>query len=285
MTGDPGKTQREGAAHVPGEASVGASLVRARQRAGMSLEQVSAATRIRPSIVAAMEDDDFAPCGGDFYARANLRCIAGMTGADPAPLLAQYAAQTGGTPPRDRRPLAPSQIKDVERRGPNWSAVMAVALALVVTYGLAQAFARSRSDEPRPALTLADSVRTPAADGGRGVGGAAKPQAPRRDAETRDSRGTGDAVSRAPSDRVTVELLVRGTGSWVSVTRPSGETMFRGLIDGGQRRSFTDRERVDLVVGNAGATRLIVNGQRLGTPGRDGEVVRLSFTRSDPAAG
>ena len=40
-----------------------------------------------------------------------------------------------------------------------------------------------------------------------------------------------------------------------------------------------------LVIGNAGAVSLTVNGTAIGSPGRDGEVARVQFTPQDPAAG
>ncbi len=49
--------------------SIGSELTAARERADMSIEQLSAATRIRTGLLVAMEADDFSRCGGNFYAR------------------------------------------------------------------------------------------------------------------------------------------------------------------------------------------------------------------------
>jgi cytoskeleton protein RodZ len=49
--------------------SVGSELMSARERADMTLDQLSTATRIRPGLLSAMEADDFSGCGGNFYAR------------------------------------------------------------------------------------------------------------------------------------------------------------------------------------------------------------------------
>ena len=55
------------------------------------------------------------------------------------------------------------------------------------------------------------------------------------------------------------------------------------MLYAGREQTFRDDEEVKLVVGNAGAVRLVVNGRDLGTPGSQGEVVRLTFAPGDPA--
>ena len=56
--------------------SIGDTLAEARHQAGLTTMQVSQQTRIRESIVRAIEQGDFSPCGGDFYARGHIRSIA-----------------------------------------------------------------------------------------------------------------------------------------------------------------------------------------------------------------
>lgn len=73
--------------------SVGRSLADARLAAGLTLDDVAAQTKIRPSILAAMESDDFSGCGGDVYARGQLRSIAHVLGIDPDDVLARFDAQ------------------------------------------------------------------------------------------------------------------------------------------------------------------------------------------------
>ncbi len=73
--------------------SVGEMLLGARERAGKSLDDVAAVTKIRSSILAAMEEDDFSHCGGSVYARGQLRSIASVIGIDPDELVRAYDAQ------------------------------------------------------------------------------------------------------------------------------------------------------------------------------------------------
>ena len=70
--------------------SIGETLAQSRQRAGLSVAQVSEQTRIRETIIRGVEDDDYSACGGDFYARGHIRAIAQAVGTDPGPLIREY---------------------------------------------------------------------------------------------------------------------------------------------------------------------------------------------------
>jgi transcriptional regulator with XRE-family HTH domain len=72
--------------------SIGAALAEARQRAGLTVAQVSERTRIRETVIEGIEDDNYSGCGGDFYARGHIRGIAKAVGADPGPLIEEYDA-------------------------------------------------------------------------------------------------------------------------------------------------------------------------------------------------
>jgi transcriptional regulator with XRE-family HTH domain len=82
---------------------IGEALARARDRAGLTIAQVSQQTRIRPSLIADVERGDFGSCGGDFYARGHIRAIARAVGADPGPLIEQYDATRRAVPQRGLR--------------------------------------------------------------------------------------------------------------------------------------------------------------------------------------
>ncbi|WP_201299869.1 helix-turn-helix domain-containing protein, partial [Streptomyces mexicanus] len=115
--------------------SIGRVLKDARLAAGLTVDEVSAATRVRNAIVHAIEADDFAPCGGDVYARGHIRTLARAVHVDPAPLLAQYDAEHGGRPaPTPAAPLFEAERIRPERRGPNWTAAMVAAIVVVIGF-------------------------------------------------------------------------------------------------------------------------------------------------------
>lgn len=71
---------------------IGDALAGARQRAGLTVAQVSERTCIKEAVIEGIEGGDYSACGGDFYARANIRSIAKVVGADCGPLIAEYDA-------------------------------------------------------------------------------------------------------------------------------------------------------------------------------------------------
>ncbi len=83
---------------------VGGALAEARSEAGLTVDQVSERTRIRATIIRAIERDDYAICGGDFYARGHIRAIARVVGTDPAPLIEQYDIAHSSQEPSPRGP-------------------------------------------------------------------------------------------------------------------------------------------------------------------------------------
>jgi helix-turn-helix protein len=72
--------------------SIGETLARARRHAGLSIADISSQTRIRHSVIDGIEHDDYSACGGDFYARGNIRLIARALHIDSTPLVEAYDA-------------------------------------------------------------------------------------------------------------------------------------------------------------------------------------------------
>jgi cytoskeletal protein RodZ len=109
--------------------TIGETLAKARRSAGLTITQVSERTRVRETIIRGIEQDDYAACGGDFYARGHIRSIARVVGADPIPLIAEYDATLRA--PEEitaAEALEPTMaIRPVERRPTNWTAILAVA--------------------------------------------------------------------------------------------------------------------------------------------------------------
>ena len=253
--------------------TIGQTLSAAREDAGLSVDQVAASTRIRRALVVAIEDDDFAPCGGDFYARGHIRNIAATVGTDPEPLLEEFdASRAGPVAPRATEVFESETAARADRRGPNWTAAMAVALVLVVIYGVAQA------------VTGGSGKHTPTTAAGPASSATVSPGRPSASPSARKPTANPSAVAQAPRSQVTVSVQATGK-SWLRVTTASGRELFQGILLAGQVKSFTDKSQVRLVVGNAGAVTLTVNGTTIGTPGKDGQVARVQFGPQDPAAG
>ncbi|MGD9957636.1 MAG: helix-turn-helix domain-containing protein, partial [Candidatus Nanopelagicales bacterium] len=164
--------------------TVGRMVSDARTAAGLTVPQVADATRIRATLVTAIEKDDFRLCGGDVYARGHLKSIATAVGLDPAEVVAQFdrdrgaqrpvsapvepvagpisAASSGGSLGALAGPLGVSVESGRRGGGANWTAVMALALVVVIGVAVISALGNRGGNSPVAQPTPSTSTSSPA---------------------------------------------------------------------------------------------------------------------------
>jgi hypothetical protein len=76
--------------------TVGETLAEARTKAGLSVDEISARTRIRQEVIREIEQDDFGACGGDVFVRGYVRVLADAVGLDAQPLIDEYEQSHAG---------------------------------------------------------------------------------------------------------------------------------------------------------------------------------------------
>ncbi|AJE42845.1 MULTISPECIES: helix-turn-helix domain-containing protein [Streptomyces] len=257
--------------------SIGRALQQARRAAGLTVDDVSDATRVRAGIIHAIERDDFAPCGGDVYARGHIRTLAHAVHLDPAPLLQQYTDEYGGrSAPTPTAPIFEAERIRPERRGPNWTAAMVAAIVAVVGF-VGFTVIKGTGDDKGTKAHVAEGA-TPTASRTASPTPSSEPADPKP--EPSDS-----AIAAAPQDKVTVQVSATDGRSWISAKDHNGRTMFDGLLERGDSQTFQDKEKIDLVLGDAGAVQLFVNGKKIQDDFRPGQVERLTYTKGDPVTG
>ncbi|WP_307821888.1 helix-turn-helix domain-containing protein [Streptomyces coffeae] len=258
--------------------SVGSALRQARIAAGLTVDEVSTSTRVRIPIVQGIEQDDFSRCGGDVYARGHIRVLARAVGLDPDGLIAQFDAEHGGRP----APTAPAPLFEAERirpepRRPNWTAAMVAAIVAVVGFVGFTLFSGGDGDS---GSTVAEDSASPKASR------TTPSRSPSSKPEDQDRPEPSDsAIAGVPADKVTVKLTAEGGQSWISAQDHNGRLLEEGVLREGDSKTFSDSKRIDLVLGNAGAIKLFVNGKEVKNVGNSGTVQRLSYTKGDPEAG
>jgi cytoskeletal protein RodZ len=118
--------------------SIGATLASARRHAGLTVAEVSQRTRVRENILQGIEQDDYTACGGDFYARDQIRAIAEAVGTDPAPLIEEFDERWGSAPEITAaevfQPSIP--VRKRERRRVRWTAALAVVVLAVLGFAI-----------------------------------------------------------------------------------------------------------------------------------------------------
>ena len=229
--------------------SVGSSLKEMRKSAGFTVDQLSARTRIPTSVIEDLERDNFSTCGGPTYARGHIRTIARICGVGDSEVLLAFESQT--------IPLSKS-IRDLlndtnataakkERKPLSWKALGGVA-AGVFAFAIFGVGLLSSGENNSTTVTSSSNSET-----------------------------SKDSPAAAKSDGVEVTLKGVNGLSWVAISDSTGTTLFSGRIRQGEERTFSDNQLLYVVIGNAGAINLTVNGENIGVPGSVGEVVRLEF--------
>ncbi|MER6944799.1 RodZ domain-containing protein [Nonomuraea sp. NPDC000554] len=246
------------------EQSIGAMLAEARQKAGMTVAQLSEITRIREAIIYAIEREDYTQCEDDFYRRGHVKALAKAVGLDPEATVHQYDQEHGGGPPPIRAAAvfqADRKIRLRERRGPNWTLALGVALAIVVVFGVVRVM--GGPDEVQTADT-------------KPIPGQKVPPAPVSKPKV--------AKPKAPAGVLVLKVKAKRT-SYLDIQDSEGRKLFSGMLQAGQTSTWRSTSAVNMLIGDASAVSLQVNGKNVGKLGDRGETVRRSFKPSAPHPG
>ncbi|WP_310962929.1 RodZ domain-containing protein [Nocardioides terrisoli] len=212
---------------------IGPVLAQARDRAGLTVDELSERTRIRPHVLEAMEVDDFAPCGGDFYARGHLRTLARYLGLDVDPLMATYDEHYSHGPINARRvfeaELATGMGGGMRATvgGPRWSLLVGAVLCLVMIWGVARFF----TEQP-PEITAPNAG---------------------------DSAGLASNQTPITSPLTTirqVEVKAIGARSRVVIVDRHGKALWRGVLHRGQSHGVAGVGPFQVHASNGAATRI-----------------------------
>ncbi|HEU5038975.1 MAG TPA: helix-turn-helix domain-containing protein [Nocardioides sp.] len=230
---------------------VGPEIAAARVRLSLGVDQLAERTRIRPHVIESIEVDDFAPCGGDFYARGHLRTLARVLGLDAAPLLAAYDERYADAPIDARRvfeaELATGEGGPIRgtRGGPNWSVLVAAVMAVVLAWSIARLIMDSPVElHSKPVLN-------------------GSPSSPAK---------LGPAVP--------VVLDASAGGAHVVVRDGSGAVVFNGDLAFGDSRAIKATPPVR-VQSSDGGLHVTVDGQDRGPLGADGQPAQNTFAAAE----
>lgn len=239
--------------------SLGSELKSARTASGLSVEELAARTRIRTALIKELENDNFINCGGDTYARGHIRAIARTLEINGDQLLLEFSE----TFSPEERQMMDLLVENSAARPPrekkpiSWKVLSGIAASIVVVVASVQfVVVINKSNESVKPLAL--SATAP---------------------ETKDP-----AVATKVSG---VNLILTGVNgvSWVGIFDSSNNQIYSGRILRGESQVFTDNQSLYVVIGNAGAININLNGADLGLTGALGEVVRMQFTPTGSTQG
>lgn len=223
--------------------TLGEQLVAARKRAGMSLDELSAKTRIRVGLLEAMESGDFARCGGNFYARGHLRSIAKELGADGDRLVEEFDQHHAAADPAltRRADRAEARPPTVHAARPRWAVVMGAILVGLMGWGMVRLFslpndveATATPSTPTPSVTVTHVTTAP--------------------------------PSKQPAKKpkpTAVRLTVVGdkAGTYLLLRNFNGEYLFSGTLTRGVQQSLTYKGMILVTVYQPKNAKFYINGK------------------------
>jgi cytoskeletal protein RodZ len=242
--------------------SLGSMITKARKDAGLSIDDLSAATNIRGTLLREMESNNFSQCGGETYARGHLRNIAIKLNVEPQIFLTAFEDEQMHIDRTMQDLLVENSVmrEPKEARKVSWKVLVTISIASLFVAGLAQIIV---SNDSAPDIPVAvEESATPTAS----------PEAT-------------TATEVVPTEEPTVstgqgvEVIINAVRakSWLFVSDSSGRVLFSGQIPQGLTKTFSSDAQLNLKIGNAGGVDVSVNGKKIDSLGADGQVVSVSY--------
>jgi cytoskeleton protein RodZ len=245
---------------------VGRLLVEAREKSGLSVDEVASRLRLMPRQVLALESGDIDALPGPAFVRGFLRNYAKLLQIDAEPLLEACRVHVPEISP-SQISLHSENILIVGRERKGWSiylAAVAIIILMLAAWFAYMDFTSGKSEPAEPAEPvnaaiphdLPDTAIMPpiqslpqTADGVQPAPGEAAPQA------------TPQELT-APAAAAGASTLVLSTTqtSWVSVQDRDGKEIFSKNVTSGNSETVTGTPPLRLVIGNATGMQLTYNG-------------------------
>jgi cytoskeletal protein RodZ len=257
----------------------GDELRRERLVREVTLEEISAATKISLRLLTALEKSDLSRLPAPAFTRGFIRSYALHIGIDPEEKVCAYLADLADA----AAGTSPSAIRVRSRfrrgRGATAGTIVGGVTAVLLLLGVIARPARRaapRSEKPMAARSAHVELKN--------VDVSSEPTPAVRQQEPVVVALNAAAAPTTDTAPLVTLLLEFDADSWMKLSA-SGETLFVGLIRRGQVRKFEARGGFQLSLGNAGGVRVTVDGRALDPLGGAGQVVRDLRLPAPPVRG
>lgn len=245
----------------------GEALRREREMRGVSLEEVSNATRISTRFLLALENENWHELPGGVFNRGFVRSVSRFLGLDEDALIAEYALVTND------KPEVAVWATD-EKRGRS-NAALWVFAALLAVLGVGGYFAWQQAGPwlgPKIA-ELWDRVGR-----GQGSSGVAAANQNQKAPAAAVPTSTPPQAAAVPDELV----LIVEAGKETTVTiAADGVNQYEGRIEKNAKHTFRARERFEITARDPSALVVTLNGQEVPPFGFPGQPGSKTLTRAD----
>jgi cytoskeleton protein RodZ len=291
---------------------IGRELADARERTGLSLEELSRRTKIAVPTLQLMERNQFQDLPGGIYTRGLLRAYAREVGRDPEDVVKRFRVDVGESVDAlqmlDRiaaatngRPVERLHSADIDAADRRRSFRNGVVFALALVFGGALYVAADRMNQRPPAgklaarfaepTTISEASSVPAAQ--KTVTPSAVPAAATPAPDTAappapepkpvgttavDPTAAADHTEPDEHEPVGLRLDIQPRNlCWLSATADGALVIYR-LLAPGEHAQVEAKDAVDLRIGDPAAFAFTINGVAAHAPGAAGEAVDIHLT-------
>ena len=282
-------------------ASLGAQLKLAREKRGVTLEDVSSSTKIGTRMLRAIEDEHFDQLPGGIFNKGFVRAYAKAVGLDEEKAISDYLAATEPAPLVSKNDEAPNRTMDsrVEAEpgegGVSWGLLALLLILVALAFAgwgyysrevrnseapaAQQEPVRSNLQSPAAAQSAQPNISPAVTQSGAKTVSVSNP-AQSNVASSNPAPGTAKtelASSETPNAAgyFSVHVKVR-QDSWMSISS-DGKTVLQGTVLAPTVKAVKARNQIVVKAGNVGALDFEFNGEKLPAQGQSGEVKTLTF--------
>lgn len=225
--------------------TLGRTIRDAREATGLSIQALSDSTNIRITLLAEMESNNFAHCGGDTYARGHLRNIAVRIGIDPKILIDLYDDQHAIASKRIQDSLAENNVLNVTRqeKSLSWKIPALASVVILILIAVVQ-------------IVISN----------QGISPSARPPASSKPSPSAPVENTG----------VTLEIAATRGNSYIDII-VDGIHVEKGSIFQGESKSYKGLTAISIYFSNPAGLDVTVDGKLLPPLGGQNEEVRRTF--------
>ena len=271
-------------------ATFGESLRRERELRGVTLPEISNATKISLRYLRALENNQFDRLPGGIFNRGFVRAVARYLRLDDGHWVGEYVRAAQEEPELVAQ-YAPPSAKPASSRVGVWSLAVLVAGFGISAYVVHEIRSQRAAEAAQSAVVQAsqEEARTallqPATSDTVSTGENSQPEAPPVTPVASPlpagpgnlATPAGPAAVEAGELRLQVDVM---ESAWLSI-RVDGEPAYSGTMQPGESRTFLGGSQIELSTGNASAVVLTLNGETLAPLGNPGEVKRITLSARD----
>ncbi|MGN0940123.1 MAG: helix-turn-helix domain-containing protein [Selenomonadaceae bacterium] len=293
---------------------VGSTLRAAREKLGLTVEDIANETSIRAAYIEAIEKSDNDSLPSEVYVKGFIRNYAEMLHLDGDALAREYHEEIHGAdepPAPEVKPVADASRgpfssgsdfhERVEKSHRTQNLIIVAAVIVIAFVGAIYYFfgdggaLAPKQEAAKPQTTVTTSSNNGKNNNNNVQNTTPAQNAASNNASSKNNGAANNATANVSSNAANglgntqataqaaaagpVQVSAHFTGRcWVEIVS-DGDVVFEGTVESGKTMNWSGKERITMTAGNAGAVDVTYNGKNLGKLGKEGDVIEKRFTK------